>query len=332
MEISKLISAIDTHTAGEPTRVVTGGIPNIPGKTMREKKNWMQKNLDHVRTALLWEPRGHKDMFGAIITAPTSDDAEIGIIFMDGGGYLDMCGHGSIGAVTALVETGMICRDRPTNGILDVTLDTPAGKILAKVTIENKKIKSITIQNVPAFLYASTSLVLPELGEIPVHISYGGNFFALVNARDLNIELLPQNIKTLQEIGLDIRDRINKAHKIIHPESGQEAQVALVEIYTDGEKPKNVVIFGESQIDRSPCGTGTCAKMAFLHAQGRLPLGQKYEYRSLFDTVFIGKLLAETMVGEKQAVIPEIEGQAFITGINQYALTEDDPLKHGFYI
>ncbi len=331
MEISRMITTVDSHTAGEPTRVVTGGVPHIPGETMHAKKCWLQENLDHLRKTLMWEPRGHQDMFGAILTSPSSDNANVGVIFMDSGGYLDMCGHGSIGAVTALVDTGMVSiPQQENNGILDLVLDTPAGKVKARVQTENSKAKAVTIRNVPAFLYKTVSLELSGIGEITVHISYGGNFFALVKACDLNITLLLGNIKQLQHRGMEIKDKINREHTITHPKTGKKAQVDLVEIYEDSQQPKNVVIFGAGQVDRSPCGTGTCAKMALLHEKGHLRLNQPYVYRSLFDTAFTGRLIQETTVGGLRAVVPEIEGRAFITGIHQFVIDREDPLGHGF--
>ncbi|MBM9518199.1 proline racemase family protein [Desulforhopalus vacuolatus] len=330
MEFSRMITTVDSHTAGEPTRVVTGGIPHIPGETMAAKKKWLQENLDHLRKTLMWEPRGHQDMFGAVLTSPTSADADIGVIFMDGGGYLDMCGHGSIGAVTALVETGMVEIPSPENNVISLVLDTPAGKVKAKVQTENSKVKAVTIRNVPAFLYKTIQLKLSDIGEITVHISYGGNFFALVKASDLQIALQVENIKHLQSRGMEIREKINREHVILHPATGEKAEVDLVEIYEEGLQPKNVVIFGAGQVDRSPCGTGTCAKMALLHEKGHLKLNQPYVYSSLFNTTFTGRLIEESTAGELRAVIPEIEGRAFITGIHQFVIDREDPLGHGF--
>jgi len=330
MDISRMITTVDSHTAGEPTRVVTGGIPHIPGETMAAKKKWLQKNLDHLRKTLMWEPRGHQDMFGAVITAPASPAAEVGVIFMDSGGYLDMCGHGSIGAVTALVDTGML--SLPTNDQNDtyLVLDTPAGKVKAKIKTEESKVKAVTIRNVPAFLYKTIQLKVSGLGEVTVDISYGGNFFALVKARDLQIALLPENIKYLQQRGMEIREKINRDYQVIHPATGNKAKVDLVEIYEDGSQPKNVVIFGAGQVDRSPCGTGTCAKMALLHAKGRLGLNQPYVHSGLLGTTFTGRLVEESMAGELRAVIPEIEGRAYITGIHQFVIDREDPLAGGF--
>jgi proline racemase/trans-L-3-hydroxyproline dehydratase len=331
MEISRMITTVDSHTAGEPTRVVTGGVPYIPGETMAEKKIWIQENLDQLRRTLMWEPRGHQDMFGAIITAPASSEADVGVIFMDSEGYLDMCGHGSIGTVTALIDTGVISFEaQDTEKTHSLVLDTPAGKVMAKIKMENFKVSSVTIQNVPAFLYRTVSLALPEAGEIPVHISYGGNFFALVKASDLNVALQLENIKILQQLGIDIRQKINREHSIIHPGTGRSAQIDLVEIYEDGHQPRNAVIFGAGQIDRSPCGTGTCAKMALLHEKGLLSIDQPYVYRSLFGSTFTGRLIEETTVGDRRAVIPEIEARAFITGIHQFVIDREDPYGHGF--
>lgn len=325
-----MITTVDSHTAGEPTRVVTGGLPYIPGETMSAKKGWLQKHLDHLRKTLMWEPRGHQDMFGAILTSPASADADVGVIFMDSGGYLDMCGHGSIGTVTALVDTGIVSIPQKKDELFSLILDTPAGKVKASIQIENAKVKSVTIRNVPAFLYKTVNLVLSDIGEVRVDISYGGNFFALVMASDLHIALHPGNIKELQRRGLEIRKKINSEHIITHPTTGQQAQVDLVEIYEDGPQPKNVVIFGAGQVDRSPCGTGTCAKMALLYEKGCLELQQPYVYSSLFGTTFTGRLLQESNVGGLRAVVPEIEGRAFITGIHQFVIDRDDPLGHGF--
>lgn len=331
MEFSQMITTVDSHTAGEPTRIVTGGVPHIPGVTMRAKKTWLQENLDHLRKTLMWEPRGHQDMFGAILTSPTSVDADVGVIFMDNDGYLDMCGHGSIGAVTVLVDTGMISLPPgEKNAVLELMLDTPAGKISTRIQTENSKVKSVTIRNVPAFVYKKVVLELSGLGEITAHIAYGGNFFALVKAGDLDIALLPGNLPHLQRRGMEIREKINRDHTITHRGTGQKAQVELVEIYEDGLQPKNVVIFGAGQIDRSPCGTGTCAKMALLHEKGMLNLNQPYVHSGIFGTTFTGRLIQETTVGGLRAVVPEIQGRAFITGIHQFVIDREDPVGNGF--
>ncbi|WP_232364138.1 proline racemase family protein [Desulforapulum autotrophicum] len=328
-----MITTVDSHTAGEPTRIITGGLPHISGKDMPAKKEWMQQNMDDLRRMLMWEPRGHQDMFGAVITSPVSPDADAGVIFMDGGGYLDMCGHGSIGAVTVLLETGMVTMDSKT-GVNEKTviIDTPAGKILARAVIENKKVTDVTIRNVPAFFYDTVELDLPEIGRTPIDISYGGNFFALVAAEHLQTTVEPKNIDQLRQWGLTIRDQVNQITKIFHPGTGNPAQVKLVEIYEKTVPPRNIVVFGSGQIDRSPCGTGTSAKMALLHSRGQLKIGEPYEYQSIFGTAFRGRIVDTLQVGDKSAIVPEITGRAHITGIHQFVVEDDDPFKCGFNI
>ncbi len=332
MRFARMVVAIDSHTMGEPTRIVVGGIPNIPGATMAEKKSYLEENLDHIRTALMREPRGHRDMFGSILTNAISPEADYGIVFMDGGGYLNMCGHGSIGAVTAAIETGIVeCHEPETI----VKFDAPAGFITAKAVVQDRNVKSVTIRNVPAFLYKPNAVVtVPDLGPIELDISFGGSFFAIVSAQKLGVTVTPDNIDLLIKYGKAIRKAANEQIQVQHPELPHIKTVDLVEIF---DKPsnsevdyKNVVIFGDGQADRSPCGTGTCAKMATLYAKGELGLNQDFVYESIIGTTFKGRLVATTKVGDYDAVIPEITGAAYITGFNQFAIDPADPLKYGF--
>ncbi|NLY77048.1 MAG: proline racemase [Tissierellia bacterium] len=332
MKFSRYIHAIDSHTQGEPTRVVIGGVPNIPGKSLPEKKAYLEEHMDYLRTAIMHEPRGHNDMFGSILTQPVSDEADIGIIFMDGGGYLNMCGHGTIGAATIAVETGMVPMKEP---VTELTLEAPAGLIRAKVAVENGKVKEVTFQNVPAFLYKEgVKINVPEIGEITLDISFGGSFFAIVDAKQLGMEIVPENATKLKDIGLKIRDIVNKEVEIQHPTLAHIKTVDLVEIYDEPTHPeatyKNVVVFGEGQVDRSPCGTGTSAKMATLHAKGELKEGEPFVYESIIGTLFRGRIVGTTKVGDYDAVIPEISASAYITGFNTFVIDEDDPMKHGF--
>lgn len=334
MRFSKSIHAIDSHTMGEATRVVIGGIPNIPGKTMPEKKAYLENNMDYIRTAIMHEPRGHNDMFGSIITQPISDEADLGIIFMDGGGYLNMCGHGTIGATTVAVETGMVPMVEP---VTELTLEAPAGLIRARAHIENKKVKEVSFVNVPSFLYKQdVKIQVPELGEIVLDISFGGSFFAILDAKQLGLKITPENASKLKEIGLKIRDIVNKEVEIKHPTLKHIKTVDLVEIYDEPINPsatlKNVVIFGQGQVDRSPCGTGTSAKMATLFAKGKLKEGEPFVYESILGTLFKGRIVGTTKVGEFDAVIPEITGSAYITGFNNFVIDDDDPVKYGFVL
>lgn len=332
MKFSRSIHAVDSHTMGEPTRVVVGGVPQIPGKTMPEKKKYLEDHLDYLRTAIMHEPRGHNDMFGSIMTAACSPEADFGIIFMDGGGYLNMCGHGSIGAATVAVETGIVPMKEP---VTEVVMEAPAGIIRAKVQVKNEKVQEVSIVNVPAFLYkADQQIDLPGYGKITFDISFGGSFFAIVPAKQLNIKLLPENADKLKVLGIQIRDIINKEIKIQHPVLEHIKTVDLVEFFDETDNPKanlrNVVVFGQGQVDRSPCGTGTSAKLATLHAKGKLKQGEKFVYESIASTLFTGEIVGTTKVGDYDAVIPQITGSAYITGFCQYVIDEDDPVKHGF--
>lgn len=334
MKFDRSIMAVDSHTMGEPTRIVVGGLPNIPGKTMAEIKSYLEENLDYVRTSLMHEPRGHKDMFGSIITRPVHDDADFGIVFMDGGGYLNMCGHGSIGAVTVAIDTGMVPTVEPET---QVKFDAPAGLITARAKVENGAVKSVTIRNVPAFLYMSdVKIDVPGVGEITFDVSFGGSFFAIVKADQVGLKVIPANIDQLTKIGLAIRKAANEQLTIQHPTLAHINTIDLVEIYDEPTHPeanyKNVVIFGEGQADRSPCGTGTSAKMATLYAKGHLKIGEEFVYESIIGTLFRGRLVETTEVGEFKAVVPEITGSAYITGFNQFVIDPNDPVKHGFML
>jgi proline racemase/trans-L-3-hydroxyproline dehydratase len=335
MNFIRSINVIDAHTAGEPTRIVVGGIPKIPGATMAEKRSYLMQNLDHLRTMLMHEPRGHRDMFGSIITQPGSDEADIGIIFMDTGGYLNMCGHGTIGAVTVALETGMVKAVMPETKLV---LDSPAGLVYASGMVNGSKVTSVVVQNVPAFLYKKDlKLEVPEIGCVTVDIAFGGNFFALVNARELGLDVVPANSRELIRKGIAIKDYINKHIQVQHPEKKHITTVDLTEIYQDdnlnsGSSSKNVVVFGANQFDRSPCGTGTCARMAALHAKGKLNLHQDFVNESIIGTTFIGRVIDQTKVGSFDAIIPQITGSAYIYGFQQLVVDPYDPMGNGFLV
>lgn len=325
--------AIDSHTMGEPTRVILDGYPDLKGKSMMERKHFLAKNYDNYRTALMLEPRGHKDMFGAIITKPISTEADLGVIFMDSGGYLNMCGHGSIGTATIAVEAGLVSVTEPYT---DVVLETPAGIIKTNVKVKNGKAIEVSIFNVPAFLYKENiELDICGYGEFHVDIAFGGSFFALIDTEKLNIEIKPENINVLTDLGMKILKKINSTIKIEHPYL-DITTVDLVEFYGKPTNPKanlkNVVIFGESQVDRSPCGTGTSAKVATLYAQGKLALGEEFIYESITGSMFKGIATKELIINGYKAIIPRITGSAYITGMNRIVLDKDDPLEYGFLL
>ncbi len=334
MKINKSIHAIDSHTVGEPTRIITSGIPKIPGKTMAEKKQYLENNLDYIRTAVMNEPRGHNDMFGSILMEPVSEKANFGIVFMDGGGYLNMCGHGSIGAASAIVETGMVDVVEP---ITKVVLEAPAGLIEADVRVENDVVKEATITNVPSFLYKSdVQIYVPNVGMVTLDIAFGGSFFAIVNIaqESINLDICVENAHVIKELGMKIRDEVNKNITVAHPYLTHIKTVDLVEFYGPAKNPKatmqNVVVFGAGQIDRSPCGTGTSAKLATLVAKGKLKLNEEFVYESITGTMFTGKAIEKVKIGEFDGIIPQITGRAYVTGFNHFIIDDEDPLKYGF--
>ena len=334
MKFSRSIQAIDSHTAGEATRIVVGGIPNIKGNSMPEKKEYLEENLDYLRTAIMLEPRGHNDMFGSVMTQPCCPDADFGIIFMDGGGYLNMCGHGTIGAMTAAIETGVVPAVEP---VTHVVMEAPAGIIRGDVTVVDGKAKEVSFLNVPAFLYKEgVEVDLPGVGTVKFDISFGGSFFAIIHASQLGLKIEPQNAGKLTELAMKLRDIINEKIEMQHPTLAHIKTVDLVEIYDEPTHPeatyKNVVIFGQGQVDRSPCGTGTSAKLATLHAKGELKVGEKFVYESILGTLFKGEIVEETKVADFNAVVPKITGSAYITGFNHFVIDEEDPLKHGFIL
>jgi len=325
---------IDTHTMGEPTRIITEGLPFIPGNNMMDKKNYLVEHFDYIRTMTMHEPRGHGDMFGAILMEPTKKEADIGVIFMDSGGYLNMCGHGSIGVSTILVDEGYVKVEEP---ITNITLDTPAGLVRAKVEVENKKAKGVSIENVPAFLYKENiKIEISELGQVPVDISFGGSFFALVDSKYLNLKISLENIDEIIKLALIIREKINNKVKVIHPNIPDINKVDLVEIYGKPTNSiadlKNVVIFGAGQFDRSPCGTGTSAKLAYLHGKNKLKKNEYFVHESITGTMFKGRILEEVKIGKYNGIIPEIKGRAFIIGYSHLIAQEEDPFKHGLII
>jgi len=335
VKFSRSIHAIDTHTMGEPTRIITGGVPKIPGESMAAKRAYLEAHDDRLRTALMLEPRGHNDMFGAILTEPCAKEADFGIIFMDGGGYLNMCGHGTIGAMTVAVETGMVEAVEPVTRIL---MEAPAGLIRGEVRVEQGRVRDVSFANVPSFMYRpDVPIEVPGLGRITVDIAFGGNFFVLVPARQLGLEVERAQLRQLEALGMQIREIVNRTIPMQHPLLKHIRSADLVEIYGPATHPeahyKNVVVFGDGSsgnIDRSPCGTGTSAKMAALHSRGLLKLGEDFIYESILGTLFKGRLLETTRVGEYPAVIPQITGSAYITGFNHFVFDDRDPLQFGF--
>ena len=338
MKLNKMISVIDTHTAGEAARLVTAGVPKIPGKDIVEKKQYLIDNLDDLRKSVMFEPRGHQDMFGAFLLPPTKEEADFALIFMDTGGYLNMCGHNTIAAVTAAVETGMVDVEEGATE-KEVVVETPAGLIYATAKLKDNgaKVKEVSFRNVESFLYKrDVELDVEGVGHIKFDISFGGSFFCILSADQLGLEVKPENASKLKEAGLKIRDAVNANIEIQHPTLSHIKSVDLVEIYDKPSHPeatyKNVVVFGDGNIDRSPCGTGTSAKLATLYAKGELNPCEPFVYESILGTLFKGRIVEERKLADFDAIIPEITGSGYILGFSNYVYDPDDSLTYGFLL
>ncbi|KEK24241.1 proline racemase family protein [Bacillus gaemokensis] len=324
---------IDTHTGGNPTRTVISGLPKLEGNTMSEKMLFMKEHYDWIRTFLMFEPRGHDVMSGALLTDPCHPEADVGVIYIETGGYLPMCGHDTIGVCTTLIETGMVEVKEPYTHI---TLDTPAGLVPAKVLVEKGKAKEVTFCNVPAFLLKSVEVHVEEIGNVQCDIAYGGNFYSIIDARKLGITLKTENSSQIVEQAIRIRDEINTVVPIVHPEFSFIEGVTHVEFFCDPTDEradvKNTVIVPPGGIDRSPCGTGTSAKLATLYAHGKIDMKEQFVHESIVGSLFKGEIIGTTNMGEIEAVITEITGSAWIMGMNQFLYHEEDILKDGFIL
>jgi proline racemase len=306
-------------------------MPALPGDTMLERKLHFEQNLDDVRLLLMREPRGHGAMSGAILQPPTRDDADWGVLFIEVSGCLPMCGHGTIGVATVLVETGMV---EVTEPVTEVRLDTPAGLVTARVEVEDGRATAVTIRNVPAFLAASDRQVdVPGRGTVTYDMAFGGNFYALIPAASVGVKVDPSSEKELVEAGLAIMDAINAADRPVHPLDERIAGLAHVIFHEpgrDGADTRAATSISPGWLDRSPCGTGTSARLAQLHARGELTKGEEFVNESVIGTRFTGRIVEETTVGDLPAVVPEITGRAWVTAMGQYLLDPEDPFPAGF--
>ena len=327
-----IISFVDAHVAGEPLRLITAGLL-LKGNSIIEKRDYMIKNYDFIRTAAMLEPRGHADMYGAVLTEPTDANADLGIVFIDTALYNNMCGHGSIAIGTIAVELGLVPVEEP---VTDVVLETGAGLVTVRVEVNQGKAMSATLQGVPSFLFES-NIPLTVFGrEIRLDIVYGGNFFAMVDIQQLGLAHRKEDLGEFIRYGKEIRDMANKTIEFSHPEKSHINTMDDI-LFVDGPRfagdtYKSLCFLGEAQIDRSPCGTGTCARMAALFAYGQLKQNETFLHESIIGTVFEGMVIGETRVGPLPAIIPTVKSRAFITSMGNFFIREDDPLKYGFSI
>ncbi|CAM3523340.1 proline racemase family protein [Stackebrandtia soli] len=331
MRSRQVFHAVDSHTEGMPTRVITGGVPPLPGATMAERRVRFLAESDHLRTLLMTEPRGHAAMSGAILQAPTRDDADWGVLFIEVSGCLPMCGHGTIGVATVLVETGMVPVTEPETII---RLDTPAGLVTASVAVNDGAAESVTIRNVASFAHRLDAHVdVPGYGRVAYDLAYGGNFYAFVDTASLGIPFDRSHRDDLMAAGMTIMRAIDETDPPRHPTDDDIRglhHVALLAPGADEHVSPHAMVIHPGWFDRSPCGTGTSARMAQLHAQGRLGLGQEFISESFIGTRFRGRLIEETTIGGVPAVVPTVTGRAWITGTAQYLLDPSDPFPTGF--
>lgn len=333
MRFDRVITTIEAHAAGEPLRIVTSGVPPLPGATILERRRVMAERYDHLRRFLLWEPRGHADMYGAITTPPVTPGADLGVIFMTNEGYSTMCGHGVIALTTALLETGALPRREPETL---VTYDAPAGLIRARASVDGERVRSVAFENVPSFQLATGLRIAASPGDVHVDVAYGGAFYALVDAADLGLDVCPEQSELLTTIGMEVKRAVDRTLDVRHPEEPQLAGVygTIISGPPSGSDAhgKNITIYADGAVDRSPCGTGTSAKLANLYAAGRIAIDEPYTHQSVIGTTFTGRVLGECRVGELPAVRTEIAGRGFVTGFHQFLRDPDDSLGDGFLV
>jgi proline racemase len=341
-----MLQAVDAHACGEPGRVIVGGMLDVPGATMFEKMRYIQTHADGLRKRMLREPRGYPAMCCNLILPPTHPEADAGFVIMEQVEYPGMSGTNTICVVTVLLETGMLPMKEPTT---DLTLDTPAGLVRVRADCTNGKVRRVTFQNVPAFAaYLDARIEVPQLGTVTVDVAYGGMFYVIGDATAFGLRLTPDEGRDIVRISEMVKAAAQEQLPVMHPEQPGFTGVTIAQLSAPATRPdahlKNAVTVSTGKldwnrqstwtgsIDRSPCGTGTCAKMATLYARGKLGFNKDFNHEGILGTMFTGRLIGETQVGQYQAVIPTISGQAWITGMSTYVVDPEDPFPEGFTV
>ena len=328
------ISTIDAHTGGEPFRVITGGYPELPGDSILSRRRYAKEHLDHLRTALMWEPRGHADMYGCIVTPPVSPQADIGVLFMHNEGYSTMCGHGIIAITKVALETGLLPMTVPETTI---KIDAPAGLVTAHARVEDGQVTGVRFHNVPSFVLAlDDTVAVPGLGEVRFDLAFGGAFYAYVQAADAGLTCTPEDFRSIIEKGVAIKQAVLASRPIPHPFE-EDLSFLYGTIFVgpplgEGAHSRNVCVFAEGEVDRCPTGTGVSGRLAIHHARGEIGSGETMVVESIIGTRFKGRIVEETTFGPHAAVIPEIEGSAHITGRHEFLVDPEDPQRHGFVL
>ena len=340
-----LVKTIDAHAAGEPLRLIVDGFPSPRGKTMLEKREWVRKHADHLRRALMLEPRGHADMYGAILTEPVSPGSHAGVLFMHNEGYSTMCGHGVVAVTTIALERGLVM---PGGDGTSIVYDSPAGTIRARAkrraggsggpggSGESGRVESVAFVNVPSFVMHGGLSVKLASRQIRADVAFGGAFYAIVDSEAVGLPIDVPHLPELRRVGMEIKHAIEAAQTIVHPiEPGLRGIYGTIFTGPPSDERadlRNVTIFADAEVDRSPCGTGTAAVMAVIDAMGLLDDEKPFVHESLIGTRFTGRVASRTAVGEYPAIVPEIEGSAWITGEHTFIVDDADPLKDGFRI
>ena len=330
---SKTFFCIDAHTCGNPVRLVAGGGPSLKGNNMSEKRQHFLQEYDWIRTGLMFEPRGHDMMSGSILYEPSNPENDVAVLFIETSGCLPMCGHGTIGTITIAVEEGLIKPKVP--GI--IRMEAPAGLVLIEYKQKGAKVTSVKLTNVPAYLAAENLEVeCPDLGTLTFDVAYGGNYYAIVDPQPNFKGLEDYSAGQLISWSRIIRDRINEKYRFVHPQNPTINTCTHIlwagETLSEDATARNAVFYGDKAIDRSPCGTGTSARMAQWHAKGKLKKGDLFIHESIIGSKFTGKVEDEVKIGEISAIVPSIEGWAKVYGYNTIKIDDDDPYAHGFQV
>ncbi|MGN7514555.1 MAG: 4-hydroxyproline epimerase [Allomuricauda sp.] len=331
----KTFFCVDAHTCGNPVRVVAGGGPNLMGKDMSEKRQHFLKEYDWIRRGLMFEPRGHDMMSGSILMAPHSPENDFAILFIETSGCLPMCGHSTIGTITVAIEEGLIVPKTPGK----IRMEAPAGLVEIEYQLTGKKVEWVKLVNVKSYLAAENlTVVCPELGEITFDVAYGGNYYAIVDPQQNFTGLQDYSAGQIIHFSQVVRKKINEKYpdRFVHPENPTIRDVSHM-MWTGNpldasSSGRNAVFYGDKAIDRSPCGTGTSARMAQLYSKGKLNLGEPFVHESIIGSKFVGKVEAETTLDGKQAIVPSIQGWAQVIGYNNIIIDDDDPYAHGFQV
>jgi proline racemase len=321
-----VISTVDYHTAGEPFRIVSGGVPPLRGRAIMDKRRYALEHLDYIRQLLVFEPRGHADMYGGFVTEPDDDGAQLGVVFFHNEGYSTACGHGTIALVTWAIESGLLSAHKPAT---EVVVDVPSGRLLTVATVDAGRVRSVRFRNVPSFVLIDKVAIALAGHRVDVAVAYGGAFYAIVPAEPFAVPIEPAFVPRFIELGREIKATIESKHKIVHP-INPELEGLYGVMFTTGYR--NVTVFADGEVDRSPCGSGTSARLALMDQRGELARGSTLMHESVIGGRFAGRVVEEDRVGDYPAVITEIEGSAHLTGYHQFVLVADDPIGTGFLI